>query len=399
MKILRISTINPAYLNKFFTKNPGIDEKTYEEQLSALFYDAYAQADSFSHYLAKLGYECREVVTNALTIQKAWSRQNDAPWDKSNYIKTCTIEYAKQFKPEIVFLNNFDYVDELRSKCPSIRLVVGFFGVSPTTYDNLKKCDIVLTPVLSLARQFAAVGLNTKILPHAFDPRVLDRINNKLPKIFPLTFIGGVQRANDFHKSRARFFEKLSENTSLTIFTSNASEALIKQFVRVASYGLFTRLRTIGFDNRALARFPLIGNCALLQVRPRCQKEHSLWSSVRPAVYGLEMYNALVQSKVTLNMHAECAGNSAGNIRLFEATGVGTCLVTDYKDDLHLMFDPEYEVVTYKSIDECKEKLKWLSEHPDKRNQIAMAGMNRTLKSHTYEKRAALLDEIFREHC
>lgn len=87
-------------------------------------------------------------------------------------------------------------------------------------------------------------------------------------------------------------------------------------------------------------------------------------------------------------------------MRLFEATGVGSCLLTDAKENLPSLFEPDYEVVTYASSEECIEKAKWLLENPEKREMIAQAGQKRTLSHHTFEKRAisltALLDKYLR---
>ncbi|MFC7702433.1 hypothetical protein ACFQX9_37905 [Bradyrhizobium sp. GCM10028915] len=49
-------------------------------------------------------------------------------------------------------------------------------------------------------------------------------------------------------------------------------------------------------------------------------------------VWGVEIYQALRSSRITLNSHIDMASREAGNGRLFEATGVGTFLLTDYKD-------------------------------------------------------------------
>ena len=46
------------------------------------------------------------------------------------------------------------------------------------------------------------------------------------------------------------------------------------------------------------------------------------------------MYQALRRSLITLNSHIDMVGREAGNARLFEATGVGTFLLTDFKDNL-----------------------------------------------------------------
>ena len=43
-------------------------------------------------------------------------------------------------------------------------------------------------------------------------------------------------------------------------------------------------------------------------------------------------------------------------MRLFEATGSGACLVTDWKENLGELFEPDVEVVTYRSVAECVKK-------------------------------------------
>ncbi len=50
------------------------------------------------------------------------------------------------------------------------------------------------------------------------------------------------------------------------------------------------------------------------------------------------MYQVLRRSRITLNSHIDLAGREAGNMRLFEATGVGAFLLTDFKDNLHTLF-------------------------------------------------------------
>ena len=62
---------------------------------------------------------------------------------------------------------------------------------------------------------------------------------------------------------------------------------------------------------------------------------------------------SLRRSRVTLNSHIDFAGREAGNMRLFEATGVGAFLLTDFKDNLHTLFEPDREVAVWRSTDDC----------------------------------------------
>ena len=45
-------------------------------------------------------------------------------------------------------------------------------------------------------------------------------------------------------------------------------------------------------------------------------------------------------------------------MRLYEATGVGSLLVTDAKQNLAELFEPESEVVTYRDADELVERVR-----------------------------------------
>jgi spore maturation protein CgeB len=112
------------------------------------------------------------------------------------------------------------------------------------------------------------------------------------------------------------------------------------------------------------------------------------------SVIALEYFKILSRSKINLNNHIDCAGEFAGNIRLFEATGMQSCLMTDWKINLPEMFEPDAEIVTYRTADECAEKVRYLLDHEKERQKIAAAGQQRTLRDHTYRRRAEQVDEI-----
>ena len=116
------------------------------------------------------------------------------------------------------------------------------------------------------------------------------------------------------------------------------------------------------------------------------------------------MYRALKRSKVTLNLHAQIdvrgkvSNAHAGNLRLFEATGVGTCLLTEEKANLHDMFEPGREVLTFTSNQDCVEQLRNILGDDTRRRALAEAGQQRTLREHTYAVRMAeVLDIIERQ--
>ena len=106
------------------------------------------------------------------------------------------------------------------------------------------------------------------------------------------------------------------------------------------------------------------------------------------------MYQKLYESSITFNNHIDISSQYASNMRLYEATGVGTCLLTDWTPDLFELFEPDVEVVTYKTVDEAIEKVRYLLVNDNERKEIAAKGQRRTLEKHNFDLRAKQLDQI-----
>ena len=112
------------------------------------------------------------------------------------------------------------------------------------------------------------------------------------------------------------------------------------------------------------------------------------------ATLGVDYFGVLNKSRVTFNKHTDHNKGIVGNLRMFEATGVGACLLTDNGRNINALFEPGREVVTYSSIDEVVEKVRYLLDHEDERAEIARAGQKRTLKDHTIFNRCQLIDDV-----
>jgi spore maturation protein CgeB len=110
------------------------------------------------------------------------------------------------------------------------------------------------------------------------------------------------------------------------------------------------------------------------------------------------MYQRLQRAEVALNFHIDVAGGSANNLRLYETTGVGTLLITDWKTDLNELFEPGREVLTYRTVEECLDLILSCLRSAAERQRIAAAGQRRTMAQHTYATRAreliGILDRV-----
>ena len=110
-------------------------------------------------------------------------------------------------------------------------------------------------------------------------------------------------------------------------------------------------------------------------------------------VWGRSMFQILHNSKITINHHGSIPPY-ANNMRLYEATGVGTLLITDWKKNITDMFEPDKEIVVYRTPEECAELVQYYLDHDKEREKIAKAGQERTIREHTYHQRMEELIEI-----
>jgi spore maturation protein CgeB len=115
--------------------------------------------------------------------------------------------------------------------------------------------------------------------------------------------------------------------------------------------------------------------------------------------WGVDRYRIFSQSKIVITKHiSSVAGEYCNNMTLYEGTGCGALLLTDYKNNLHDLFATEEEVIAYKSPEEAIQKIKYYLAHEAERKSIADAGQKRTLSEHSYYNRMKNLLDIVDAH-
>lgn len=73
--------------------------------------------------------------------------------------------------------------------------------------------------------------------------------------------------------------------------------------------------------------------------------------------------------------------------RVFEATGAGACLVSDWWEGIEQFFEPNSEILVARSGEEVSAFVRELSE--ERAREIGQAALKRALAEHTYAQRAA----------
>ena len=174
-------------------------------------------------------------------------------------------------------------------------------------------------------------------------------------------------------KWSGRLVTNLANRLPLFLLDKLQANALIPKKIRKIMFDVCSARRMIKKPDNALKRlFP--------------DKTHD-------PVYGLEYFELFNKSSITLNRHTEAALGDVGNIRMFEATGMGSCLLTDHGNNILDIFVPDQEVLTYKTEDEAEEKLRYLLDNPAKVAEVAEAGFIRTMKDHTAFRRCEEISE------
>ncbi|BDQ38071.1 hypothetical protein SYK_24310 [Pseudodesulfovibrio nedwellii] len=355
MRLFRLCTNSQLYLDRFHDQQPELEGRPYIEQYRKLMKDCYGWADFWTHGFSPLGYEVWEPVGNAVVQQKQWALEHDVEYSEK-WLFEISLSQIKDFAPDVLLVNDHhtfgkSFLDRVRESCPSIKLIIGWCGAPYTSLDVFKAYDLTLSNVSSLLDVFHAKGLNSRLFRHGFSATVNDRLATVSDRGPDVSFVGSAISADQYHTSRLELLEHLSHNSALEIWSPNGK---VLQGGGIAS------------------------------------------SIIHGAVFGLDMYRTLAKSFVTLNTHIDISLTYASNMRLFEATGVGACLLTDWTPNLSELFEEDVEVVTFRTAEEAVEKMDYLMAHPSERDSIAEAGQKRTLAEHSFTQRAKEMDELIR---
>ena len=400
-RILRITNFYEEYLNAYYQGFPDIHKSNYIEQYNHLINDSVEIVSSYSKNLRKLGVDAFDIVSNAHILQKTWAKENNIPQYISK--QELIFKQIKHYKPDIVWIDdsllmNKNWLKYLRTEIPSIKLIVGHICApyNSEIANSFTSFDIMFTCTPCLKKEISSYGVSTQLLYHAFDNSILDLIKKDAEILeSDFVFTGSLYTGYGFHKKRIEYIEKMIDNgIDISIYGNLESQSKI----RLKRWGY----HTINFLRNIKCDF-LIEGIPVTKKHKNYGEEDvryyskNLINSVKPPIFGLEMLKMLSKSKVCFNIHGEIAKKCAGNVRLFEATGVGTCLVTDWKENLDQLFELEKEVVTYKTINECIEKVSWLLNNPSEASKIAKTGQVRTLKDHTIMNRATIINAVFKK--
>ncbi len=406
MRLLKLGIYHLSYLRDFYAKRAELKSQPYSIQHRALIDDCFGSSDFWTKALTGLNYETSDIIANAEFLQASWASENGVDFDEKDWLFEIATAQIKKFRPDILLVADYstfttDFLKNIRRECPSIRLVLGWCGAPYNDSSVFREWDVALSCVPEMVVDFRARGICSHHVNHAFAPRILNRLNLKSEPSVDFAFVGSLLKQNQFHIERERLLLELVKATNLQIWAELKRPSFKQRrgvFVRRKAYEIVRAARRAGASEQLLNALPVARKVAGWKSPPTLEQyvDERIARRTLAPLFGMEMFRQLLDTRVVFNNHIDISPVSASNMRLFETTGVGTCLLTDWKENLSELFEPDKEVLTYRSAAECVEKVNYILEHEDERRSIAAAGQRRTLREHTFDNRAARIDEIVR---
>lgn len=357
---------------KAIKRDAEVSSLNYKDCSQALFAKQIYYGDTYLKAFSEQGYNVQQIVPTCAPLQYKWARENGVwvppQWSDQPYLQWYWRRFLKN-NPEPWAINKI-LTEQIKQWRPKFLWV--FSGV-PITKKQLQEwrnyvkhiilwwaCplnmgmpyshfDLILSGIPNLAKYFQIRGFNAAHMPHAFDQRILDKVSLPTEKIPRVGFIGSLSES---HLERILFLDQLSRQVDIDFYGSGVD--------------------LLSKDN------PL-----------RQNYYHSVW--------GEELYKTYASYLIVIHKNIGIAGRSFSAKRLFEATGMGTCVVTEASDDTRELFKADEEIVTFSCLEECVEKIKYLLNHPQKAIEIGKKAQQRTLSEHTYANRVQELTSHLKE--
>ncbi|MCX7591676.1 MAG: glycosyltransferase [Kiritimatiellae bacterium] len=374
MKVQMLWYYYPAYLEYFWARHPECLSLEYREQRDVLLDDHFAWPGDMSRYLQRQGMEVDFVVRNDERLQKKWAREVGFDgYPASEWQRAIAEEQVRRFRPDFLWISfGADFCGEfVRAVHPWIGKAGLWMGSPFRPQVDTDGVAVLLTENPLTLRDQQARFEKVIVTTPGFDPAILDRIGH-VEKTYDVTFVGQV---SPLHRRRAEILAHL---------LANGINVHLRGFV---TGGLLpTRRESLGAMLRCAQRGQMrvaAGHLSRLLVS-RSYNNHlsQIRKVLQPPVFGLDMYRELARSRVVLNTHIDVASGHAGNMRMFEATGVGACLLTDAARNVESLFVPGREVLVYRSKNDLLEQVRAALADPAATARVALAGKRRTLRDH-----------------
>lgn len=360
MKLLQLFPSYGEYLEDFARRHPEADALTYSDHRDSLVADGFGVVHMVARYLPAAGIDCEIVFTECESLQRKWLRERDlALENEAEWRYEIAARQVDAIRPDVLYVTEPVYYDRrfLERLRHQPRLVMGWKAATIPAGTDWNGYDLILSNFRMSFEVGPRVGARRV---ESFTPGFPASLGTEFgpsEKALDVSFLGSVTSE---HRARTDYLNHLARS----------------QLVRDFDFSIGYFLRTAEPD--------------IVPVGVAMHNQGPKW--------GREMHQILKGSRIALNVGVDHAKGETGNMRMLEATGLGTFLLTEYQDNIRRYFEPGLEVETFSSPGELDEKVRHYLGHPDEREAIAVRGHQRCAREFSMDRSIARFADLIRTH-
>jgi hypothetical protein len=395
------------YLSGLYKNNPGLENLSSEKQTEFINNDGFAWCGVWIEPFKREGFDVEIVYFNAMPLQLKWGNENNVDESCQNDRHELLKRRISKFKPDIIFNDNvFEFndwwIDSIKGEFSFVKYILGYICSPSYDPNSIRKYNIIFTCLRSIEKEMIELNLNVKFLPLAFDSSIINRVEiNKKPEK-KICFYGGFVRKSKYHGVREEILSTLvKEDIPIDIYSEAVKLDIYKDMLsmnlRKATFVVVNFLKNFLLPNKTVENNLFFNKILQWGDVSISLFDRRLKSKMKYPIYGLNLFNTILKYHSVFNVHGDIAGTEVANMRMYEVTGMGRCLLTDWKPNIEYYFKDGEEVLTYKTVEESIKKIQWIITNPEKALEIGKAGQARTLRDHTYYNRVKVVISAIEE--
>ncbi len=373
MKFLQVHTFYQAYLDRFYGRNPALKTLSFQEQTEALVRDGFSGIHMFAPYMAEHGYECGLIIANNAYAQSKWLASNNVPliYEQGNKVEVVR-KQVEAVGPDVLYLSDPITFDSRFVRSLSCRpgLVVGWRAADIPDGTDWSEFDVMLSGLSGIRKAALELGARSaeNFVP-GFPEWMLSEVSSQWPVcdvVFSGSWTTGQHTRRNSYLGQIARASQSADNGFTCGFYLNSGNVVLPEEVASCNYG-----PRFGMDMCRVLRSGRIAVDARGDIR------------LKKAAGGSAI---------------DLARNETMNMRIFEVTGCGVFLLTEYFDNLSEYFEIGKEIEIFRDEKELIEKIRYYLANPDRREQIARRGQERCLRDYSMAVRSADFDRIIKKH-